>query len=65
VSKGIFEEYGESRAETRLRTYNSGSLEKVTTHSSILGQKIPWTEEPGGLQSWGHTYMHSGGFPPL
>ena len=27
-------------------------LEKeVTTHSSILAWKIPWTEEPGGLQS--------------
>ena len=27
-------------------------LEKgVTTHSSILAWRIPWTEEPGGLQS--------------
>ena len=27
-------------------------LEKiVTTHSSILAWEIPWTEEPGGLQS--------------
>ena len=25
--------------------------EEVTTHSSILAWKIPWTEEPGGLQS--------------
>ena len=25
--------------------------EKITTHSSILAWKIPWTEEPGGLQS--------------
>ena len=23
------------------------------THSSILAWKIPWTEEPGGLQSMG------------
>ena len=29
-------------------------LEKRTaTHSSILAWKIPWTEEPGGLQSMG------------
>ena len=29
-------------------------LEKETaTHSSILAWKIPWTEEPGGLQSMG------------
>ena len=29
-------------------------LEKeMATHSSILPWKIPWTEEPGGLQSMG------------
>ena len=26
---------------------------KVATHSSILAWEIPWTEEPGGLQSVG------------
>ena len=27
---------------------------EMTTHSSILAWKIPWTEEPGGLHSpWG------------
>ena len=25
----------------------------MATHSSILAWKIPWTEEPGGLQSMG------------
>ena len=25
----------------------------MATHSSILAWKIPWTEEPGGLQSTG------------
>ena len=25
--------------------------EEMATHSSILDGKIPWTEEPGGLQS--------------
>ena len=29
-------------------------LEVTTTHSSIAAWKIPWTEEPGGLQSVGH-----------
>ena len=30
------------------------SLEKgMATHSSILAWEIPWTEEPGGLQSMG------------
>ena len=27
--------------------------EEMTTHSSIPAWKIPWTEEPGGLQSMG------------
>ena len=25
----------------------------MATHSSILAQRIPWTDEPGGLQSVG------------
>ena len=25
----------------------------MATHSNILAWKIPWTEEPGRLQSWG------------
>ena len=29
-------------------------LEKgMATHSGILARRIPWTEEPGGLQSMG------------
>ena len=27
--------------------------EEMATHSSILAWKIPWAEEPGGLQSMG------------
>ena len=27
--------------------------EGTATHSSILAWRIPWTEEPGGLQSLG------------
>ena len=34
-------------------------LEKETaTHSSTLAWKIPWTEEPGGLQFMGHKVSH-------
>jgi len=30
-------------------------LEKEgATHSNIFAWRVPWTEEPGGLQSWGH-----------
>ena len=27
----------------------------MVTHSGVLAWRIPWTEEPGGLQSMGHT----------
>ena len=30
--------------------------EGTATHSSILAWRIPWTEEPGGLQ-WGHNEL--------
>ena len=41
--------------ETQVRSVDQEDpLEKeVSTHSSILAQRIPWTEEPGGLQSIG------------
>ena len=37
--------------ETRFQSPNwEDPLKKeMTTHSSILGWRIPWTEEPGGL----------------
>ena len=28
--------------------------EGMVTHFSILAWRIPWTEEPGNLQSWDH-----------
>ena len=31
----------------------------MTIHSSILAWGIPWTEEPGGLQSWGHKELNT------
>ena len=41
--------------ETQVRSPGrEDPLEKGTaTHSSILVWRIPWTEEPGGLQSLG------------
>ena len=41
--------------KTRVRSLGQEDpLEKeMSTHSSILPWKIPWTEEPGGLQSMG------------
>ena len=41
--------------ETQVRSLGwENPLEKgMATHSSILTWRIPWTEEPGGLQSMG------------
>ena len=41
--------------ETQARSLGQKDpLEKgMATHSSILAWRIPWTEEPGGLQSMG------------
>ena len=40
---------------------NKDPLEEgMATHSSILAWKIPWTEEPGALQSMGsQTVRHN------
>ena len=42
-------------------TYRKGDLgwedpleEGMATHFSFLGWRIPWAEEPSGLQSMGH-----------
>ena len=41
--------------ESQVRSLGrEGPLEKeIATHSSTLAWKIPWTEEPGRLQSLG------------
>ena len=41
--------------ETQVRPLGwEGPLEKgMATHSSILAWRIPWTEEPGQVQSMG------------
>ena len=41
--------------ETRVQSLGGEDLleNERATHSSILAQKVPWTEEPGWLQSVG------------
>ena len=41
--------------ETQVQTLNQEEpMEKeMATHSSVLAWEIPWTKEPGGLQSMG------------
>ena len=48
--------YGVAQSRTRLKRLSSSIsfVEKaMATHSSTLVWKIPWAEEPGGLQSTG------------
>ena len=50
--------HGVVKSQTQLSdftfTFHFHALEKeMATHSSVLAWKIPWTEEPGGLQSMG------------
>ena len=47
--------------ETQVRSlgWENPLREHMATHSSILAWRIPWTEEPGGLQSLGlHRVRH-------
>ena len=45
----------EETQETWVRSLGRGDLleEEMATHSGILAQEIPWTKEPGTLQSMG------------
>ena len=47
--------------ETRVRSLGREDPleESMATHSSILAWRIPWTEEPGGLQSRGSQRVRS------
>ena len=60
--------HGVAKSRTRLSdftfTFHFHALEKeMATHSSVLVCRIPWMEEPGGLQSMGsHRVGHDGGY---
>ena len=46
---------GKKQADMSLNPGQEDPLEEgLAVHSSILAWRIPWTEEPGGLQSIGH-----------
>ena len=48
--------------DTRVRSlgWEDPLDEGTTTHSSVLAWRIPWTEEPGGLQPTGsHRMRHT------
>ena len=48
--------------ETQVRSLDGEDPleEEMATQSSILAWRIPWTEEPGGLQSMGSQRVRHG-----
>ena len=44
-----------AKQETQIQSlgWEDPLEKKMAAHSSILAWRIPWTEEPGGLQSLG------------
>ena len=44
---------GDTRDRVQFLSQEDPQEEEMATHSSILALKVPWTEEPGGLQSIG------------
>ena len=44
---------GDVRNSTFIPGLEDPLEEGMATHSSVLAWRIPWTEEPGGLQSMG------------
>ena len=57
----------EDPADARVQSlrWEDPLQEEMATHTSILAWRIPWTEEPGGLQTMGSqsqvrcTYTHT------
>ena len=50
------------RQETQVRSlgWKDPLEEEMATHSNVLAWEIPWTEEPGGLQSEGSQRVEHG-----
>ena len=44
---------GGSRGRGHMYTHKKPTEKAMAPHSSILAWKVPWPEEPGGLQSMG------------
>ena len=51
VVKNLPANAGNPRDTGSIRGSGRSPGEEMATHSTIVAWKIPWTEEPGGLQS--------------
>ena len=68
--KNLLVNAGDTRDAGLIPVWGLSLEESIATHSSTFAWRIPWTEEPGGLQSMGsqrirhdwaqtHTHMHT------
>ena len=53
VTQGIKKHLPAKEMQLRSLGQEDPLEEETATHASILAWRIPWTEEPGGLQSMG------------
>ena len=53
VAQTVKNPYAMQETWVRSLSWEDPLEEGMATHSSILAWRIPWTEEPGGLQSMG------------
>ena len=53
VVKNLPANAGDVRDSSLILGLEDPLEEDMTTHSSILAWRVPWTEEPGGLQFMG------------
>ena len=49
----LFDNVRDIRTRVQSLGWEDPLVEGMAAHSSILAWRIPWTEEPGGLQSAG------------
>ena len=51
---------GDTRDSGSIPGFEDSLEEEMKTHASVLGCRIPWTEERGGLQSMGSQGVRHG-----
>ena len=63
LSQGVLQKQHPAELRNFLYLLLHPLKKEMATHPSILAQKIPWTEEPGGLQSKASQRVgHTAGF---
>ena len=53
MSRGCTKSWAMQGTQVQSLSWEDPLKKEMATHSSILAWRIPWTEDPGGLQSMG------------